>query len=171
VSANEQLVFMEFLEGENLSHTIKRIALASNIQRAEEDLMIVTQVGEIYAKVHALNVVLGDTKPENVMIDKQGNLYLLDFEQAGRKGDKSWDIACFLFYCGHYMPLNGEDKAQAITEAFIKGYLANGGSEEVIKCAAIARYTRVFSIFTLPSILRVMANTCKKIEGPRCKKW
>jgi thiamine kinase-like enzyme len=60
--------------------------------------------------VHALNVVLGDTKPENVMFDPQGNLFLLDFEQASRSGDRSWDIACFLYYCGHYMPLNGENR-------------------------------------------------------------
>ena len=170
VSANERLVFMEFLEGENLSNAIKRIALARNIEKTAKDVALVTQVGETYAKVHALNVVLGDTKPENVMVDPQGNLFLLDFEQASRSGDKSWDVACFLFYCGHYLPLNGEQKAEEVAKAFISGYLSAGGSVEVIKCAAIQRYTRVFSIFTLPSILRTMANTCKNLEGPKCKR-
>ncbi len=170
VSAYERLVFMEFLEGENLAHAIKRIAIAKNTEKAAKDLALVTQVGETYAKVHALNVVLGDTKPENVMIDPKGNLYLLDFEQASRTGDPSWDLACFLFYCGHYLPLNGEQKAEEVTKAFISGYLGAGGKVEALKCAVIPRYTRVFSIFTLPSILRAMANTCKNLDGPTCKK-
>ncbi len=69
------------------------------------------------------------------------------------------------------MPLHGEQKAEGIAKAFINGYLGAGGSAEVVKCAAIARYTRVFSIFTLPNTLRTMANVCKNTQGPRCKKW
>ena len=171
VSANERLVFMEFVEGENLSCAIKRIAIAHGAQSIEKELAFINQVGETYAKVHALDVVLGDTKPENVMVDTQGNLYLLDFEQASRSGDRSWDVACFLYYCGHYLPLNGEQKAEEVAKAFITGYLNAGGNVEVIKCAGITKYTRVFSIFTLPGIMRAMSNTCKNMEGPRCTKW
>jgi tRNA A-37 threonylcarbamoyl transferase component Bud32 len=170
VTASERLVFMEFVEGENLSNAVKRIAGSHKSNKNTKDLNLVRQVGETYAKVHALNVVLGDTKPENVMVDPNGNLYLLDFEQASRRGDRSWDIACFLYYCGHYLPLNGEHKAEAITKSFIDGYLQAGGNPEAVKCAAITRYTRVFSIFTLPGVLRTMANACKKVEGPKCKK-
>jgi tRNA A-37 threonylcarbamoyl transferase component Bud32 len=171
VGANERLVFMEFIEGENLGNAIKRIAVTNNSQKNAKDLSFITQVGETYAKVHALKVVLGDTKPENVMVDTQGNLYLLDFEQASRNGDPSWDIACFLYYCGHYLPLNGEQKAEDVAKAFINGYLNAGGTVEAIKCAGITKYTRVFSIFTLPGIMRVMSNICKNMEGPECKKW
>jgi tRNA A-37 threonylcarbamoyl transferase component Bud32 len=95
---------MEFLEGENLSHAIRRIAAATSPEQAEGDLELVSQVGEIYAKVHALDIALGDTKPENTMIGTDGKIYLIDFEQATRTGDKSgdkaWDLACFLYYCG-----------------------------------------------------------------------
>ncbi len=171
VSNNERLIFMEYIEGENLGNAIKRIAFAGEIEKATEELALITKVGETYAKVHALDVALGDTKPENIMVDKQGNLILLDFEQACRGGDKSWDLACFLYYSGHYLPLNSELKGEAIAKAFIDGYLHGGGDPGEIKCAGISKYTRVFSIFTLPGILRVMANTCKKTEGPRCKKW
>ena len=171
VSADERLVFMEFVEGENLSNAVKRIGITKSAEKAAKDLVLIAKVGETYAKVHALNVVLGDTKPENVMVTKQGGLCLLDFEQASRNGDRSWDVACFLYYCGHYLPLNGEQRAQDLAETFIAGYLAAGGSSEAIKCAGITKYTRVFSIFTLPGIMRVMSNTCKKTEGPKCKKW
>lgn len=171
VSANERLVFMEFIEGENLSRSVKRIAVARTLEKAANDLVLITRVGETYAKVHALDVALGDTKPENLIVDTEGNLVLLDFEQANRSGDRSWDIACFLYYCGHYMPLDGERKAQAIAQAFIKGYLEAGGSAEIVKCAALARFIRVFSIFTLPGVLHAMAETCRKTEGPKCKRW
>lgn len=135
-----------------------------NSEDIARELALMAKVGDTYARVHALNVMLGDTKPENLMLSNQGELFLLDFEQASRNGDKSWDVACFLYYCGHYMPLNAELKAEALAKAFISGYLEAGGDAKVIKCAGINRYTRVFSIFTLPSILRVMANTCKKTE-------
>jgi tRNA A-37 threonylcarbamoyl transferase component Bud32 len=164
VSASEQLIFMEFIEGENLGNAIKRIALAPKIEDAIKDLALVNQVGEIYAKVHALGVVLGDTKPENTMVDQLGRIFLLDFEQATRGGDKSWDIACFLYYCGHYLPINGEQKAQTVANAFISGYLKAGGNAPLIKAAAANKYTRIFSIFTLPNILRVISNICKNVE-------
>jgi Kae1-associated kinase Bud32 len=162
VSNSERLIFMEFVEGENLSNVIKRIAKAQNCETIKKELESVRHAGELYAKVHALNVVLGDTKPENVMADKEGKLYLLDFEQASRDGDKAWDIAEFLYFSGHYLPNNSEHKAEAIAEAFISGYLRTGGNASVIKKAGIQKYTRVFSIFTLPSIIRVMSNACRK---------
>jgi tRNA A-37 threonylcarbamoyl transferase component Bud32 len=167
VSANERLVFMEYLEGENLSGPLKRIASAHSIEKISKELEIIEQVGETYARVHALDIVLGDTKPENIMINPQGELYLLDFEQASRKGEKAWDVACFLYYCGHYMPVGGEAKAEAITNAFISGYVKAGGDNLVIKCASSPKYTRVFSIFTLPTILRVMSITCAKAAAPK----
>jgi hypothetical protein len=68
------------------------------------------------------------------------------------------------------MPLDGEQKAEKIAKAFISGYLSAGGQADAVKCAGITKYTRVFSVFTLPSVLRVMSNTCKNIEGPKCSK-
>jgi tRNA A-37 threonylcarbamoyl transferase component Bud32 len=164
VSNNERLIFMEFVEGENLSNAVRRIAKAQGLKRVEKELAAITQVGETYAKVHALNVSLGDTKPENVMVNSEGEIYLLDFEQASRDGDKAWDVAEFLYFSGHYLPLNGEHKAEKIARAFIMGYVNAGGDVNVIKRAGLQKYTRVFSIFTLPSIIRVMSTACRKTE-------
>ncbi|MCW4005636.1 MAG: AarF/UbiB family protein [Candidatus Bathyarchaeota archaeon] len=166
VSTKERLVFMEFIDGETLNNGIKRIANAQNSQDMEKDLEVIKQVGEVYAKIHSLNVALGDTKPENIMVTKQGTLYLLDFEQATRGGNKSWDIAEFLYFSGHYLPANSENKAQKISQAFIDGYLQAGGEINTIRKAGAPKYTRVFSVFTIPSILRTMSNTCKKTQPP-----
>ena len=118
--------------------------------------------------MHSLNVALGDTKPENVIVDPNDNLYLLDFEQASHGGDKSWDVAEFLYYSGHYLPpLHSNDKAEAIANAFINGYLTAGGNVNVVKKAGTSKYTRVFSFFTTPSVLLTMATICRKTEPAR----
>jgi Kae1-associated kinase Bud32 len=164
VSHNERLVFMEYIEGENLSNAIKRIAMPESKEKAEKDLTKIKRVGETFAQVHSLNVALGDTKPENVIIDLKDKIYLLDFEQASRDGDKAWDVAEFLYYSGHYLPLYGNDKAESIARAFLSGYLKAGGDVNTVKKAGTAKYTRVFSIFTLPSIIFAMSNVCRKTE-------
>ena len=168
VSHNERLIFMEYIEGENLSNAIKRIATSKSKEKAEKDLTKITRVGEILAQVHARNVALGDTKPENVIIDPKDEIYLLDFEQASRDGDKAWDVAEFLYYSGHYLPpLNSNGKAESIARAFIGGYLKAGGDVSVVKKAGAPKYTRVFSVFTMPSIMFAMSNVCKKTEALR----
>jgi len=158
---------MEFIEGEDLSRAIKRIAKAKG-REAEKDLAKIEKVGEIYAQVHALKVTLGDTKPENVIFDPDDNGYLLDFEQASHDGDKAWDIAVFLYYAGHYLqPLYSNSKAEAIAKAFVNGYLKGGGDVGTIKKAGNSKYTRIFSVFTMPSIMLAISNVCKKIEAAR----
>jgi thiamine kinase-like enzyme len=122
----------------------------------------------MFAHVHSLNVTLGDTKPENVIVDPDGKIYLLDFEQASHDGDKAWDVAVFLYYSGHYLqPMYSNGKAESITKAFVKGYLKGGGDINTIKRAGRSKYTRVFSVFTMPSIMIAMSNVCKKTETTR----
>ena len=165
VSNAERIVFMEFIEGKNLTRTIKQFSTGD---ADVEVLETVANVGEIMAKVHRSGVVLGDTKPDNVLIKPDGAIYLIDFEQAQKGGDKTWDIAVFLYYCGHYMqPFDGTEKAEAVTQAFIEGYLRAGGNFEDIRKAASPKYTRVFSIFTMPAIMHAISNICKKTVSPR----
>jgi Kae1-associated kinase Bud32 len=168
VSHNERLVFMEYIEGENLSDAIKRIAAAKDKEKTQQDLVNIMRVGEILAHVHALNFALGDTKPENVIINPADEIYLLDFEQASHSGDKAWDVAEFLYYSGHYLPpFNGNNQAESIAKAFVKGYLKAGGDADTIQKAGTSKYTRVFSVFTLPSVILAMSNVCKKTEPLR----
>ncbi len=168
VSHNERLVFMDYIEGENLSSAIKRIAAAKSREKAEKDLAKIERVGEVLARVHSLNVTLGDTKPENVIFDLDDKVYLLDFEQASHDGDKAWDVAVFLYYSGHYLqPMYSNGKAEAIAKAFVSGYLKGGGEVNTIKKAGNAKYRRIFSVFTMPSIMLAMSNVCRKTEARR----
>ena len=167
VSNAERLIFMEFIEGESLSQAIKRIATASNEQKFDDELASICKAGEILANVHSCNISLGDTKPENMLVKQDGSIFMIDFEQAAEGGDKAWDVAVFLYYSGHYLqPLHGNDKAEIITKAFVKGYLKAGGDINVIKKAGTAKYTRIFSIFTMWNIISTISNVCKKTEPP-----
>lgn len=166
VSNAERLVFMEYIEGENLSQAIKRIATATKGQTFEEELAELCKAGEILANVHSYDVTLGDTKPENMLVKKDGSIYMIDFEQAAQGGDKAWDVAVFLYYSGHFLqPLYGKAKAEAIAKAFINGYLKAGGDVEVVQKAGVSKYTRVFSIFTMFTIISVISNVCKRTKA------
>ncbi|MCW4045631.1 MAG: hypothetical protein NWE94_08965 [Candidatus Bathyarchaeota archaeon] len=172
VNHSERLVFMEYIEGENLSSAIKRIAAADGKEETMNDLRQITRVGETMAQVHSRNVALGDTKPENVITSANGEIYLLDFEQASHGGDKAWDVAEFLYYSGHYLPpLSSNSKAEAIAKAFVSGYLSAGGDIDTVRKAGTPKYTRVFSVFTLPSVVLAMSNVCKKAEKVNVKTW
>lgn len=163
VSNAERIVFMEFVEGKNLGKAVKQFSIGD---AGVEVLETVGKVGETMAKVHQSGIVLGDTKPDNVLIKPDGSIYLIDFEQAQKGGDRTWDIAVFLYYCGHYMqPFDGTEKAEAVAEAFIEGYLRAAGKVEDVHKAASPKYTRVFSIFTMPAIMLAISNLCKKAQN------
>jgi Kae1-associated kinase Bud32 len=170
ISNAERLVFMEYIEGENLSYAVKRIANAKFDDSMETDLQLIAQVGKIMAQVHARNVSLGDTKPDNVLIKRDGTIYLIDFEQAAQGGDRAWDIAVFLYYCGHYLqPFDSNRKAEAIAKAFIDGYLREGGNVDDIRKAGSTKYQRVFSIFTMPAIILSISTICKRAKEMKQK--
>ncbi|MBX5320404.1 MAG: hypothetical protein QHH12_04550 [Candidatus Bathyarchaeota archaeon] len=164
ISHSERLVFMEYLEGETLEKTIKKVFSSRDGGEIERGLKLIQKVGEIFAKVHALNIALGDTKPENILVGKNGEVYLTDFEQASRNGDKAWDIAEFLYYIGHYAPpFSGTRLAEAIAKSFLRGYLDAGGEIKAVKDAGKPKYTKVFSVFVFPHIILAISNICLKV--------
>ena len=168
VSNAERLIFMEFIEGESLSLAIKRVATATNGENTDRDMAMIGKAGEILAQVHSHNMSLGDTKPENMLVKPDGTIFLIDFEQATRDGDKAWDIAVFLYFSGHYIqPFDGNAKAEAIAKAFIDGYLRAGGHPRDVQKAGLSKYTRVFSIFTMPATIMAISNICKQTESSK----
>ena len=165
VSHGERLIFMEYVEGEKLDKTIKRIVKSQTNESLKNEVGIISRVGEKIAKVHALGIALGDTKPENIMVrEKNGEICLLDLEQASRKGDKVWDIAEFLYFTGHYLPpLVGTRPAERITKAFVEGYLEAGGDVKLVRKVGNPKYTKVFSIFTFPSVIFAISRICRQM--------
>lgn len=161
VSPQERLVFKEFVEGKNFSKIVKEMLSGKKETIAEAGL--IREIGRKIAGIHKLGVSLGDCKPENILLTKAGELFFVDLEQATRDGDQSWDVAEFLYYSGHYAPpLTTSNAAELLTKEFIEGYLEAGGKKETVKKVGSTKYTKVFTIFTLPHITFAISNICKE---------
>lgn len=74
------LLFMEYIEGENLSERKKRIECFTE----EEALGIGVEIAKALVCLHTGTIpyVYGDLKPENIMIRADGSLKLIDFGAA-----------------------------------------------------------------------------------------
>jgi serine/threonine protein kinase/Tfp pilus assembly protein PilF len=68
-------ITMEFVPGENLKNLIKRIGQLSKTKA----ISIAKQVCEGLAEAHRLGVIHRDLKPQNIMVDSDGNARIMDF--------------------------------------------------------------------------------------------
>jgi tRNA A-37 threonylcarbamoyl transferase component Bud32 len=166
VSPQKRLIFEDFIEGEKMVETIKRII--SSKEKAVKEAAMVKEVGRKIAEAHRLGVSLGDCKPENFIVTKDGKILFVDLEQAARNGNQTWDVAEFLYYSGHYVsPISSAKAMSIIAKNFIEGYLEAGGRKETVKKAASARYVKVFSVFTPPHVIVAISNLCQKMGKNR----
>ena len=78
-----------------MSKIIKNFIESKFSYKANQYLLTIQKVGKIFAKVHLIDIPLGDTKPENALIDSKRDIFLLDFEKSAYGGDKIWDLAVF----------------------------------------------------------------------------
>ncbi len=144
-----RIILFSYVTGDQISTLLTRLSREVNIGTRENNAAY--GAGRTVGAAHQLEVALGDTKPENFIVERNGRVTLVDLEQGKFKGDYSWDIAEFLYYSGHYW-LTHSKALRDYVESFIAGYLEQG-SARVLKSASSPRYVRVFSLWTPPNTL------------------
>jgi len=159
VSIPDRLLVERFVEGRSVLDIIVEVMASDSLSEEYEHLAF--EVGRTLAKIHGRDVVLGDCKPENFILGRDGTLYVLDLEQGERHGDPSWDMAEFLYFSGHFGNKFSEGFRRFV-EALIQGYLASGKAK-VLKGAASTRYSKSFVAWTSLSIIQEMAELLRSV--------
>jgi len=159
VSVPDRVLLERYVEGSSLVDLVKEAVSSKSMP--EQSLAVAFKLGSTLAKIHGSGVVVGDTKPENFQRSVDDEVYSLDLEQAGKSGDKAWDVAELLYYSGHYVfPAVPSGGFKEYVNAFIQGYRKHG-DENVLRTAAGVRYGRVFSLWTPPLAIREVSKALK----------
>lgn len=156
INVQERLLIERYIEGTSILDIVREAAKTENL--TPEYRRFALEAGRTMAKMHALDITLGDCKPENFIVSK-GMVYVLDLEQSERKGDRAWDVAEFCYYSGHYgSALTGG--LQQFIKSFIEGY-AQEGDRKILRKASELGYGRVFFVWTPMSVIQGIANLLK----------
>ncbi|MDA4119297.1 MAG: nucleotidyltransferase domain-containing protein [Thaumarchaeota archaeon] len=149
VAPAERILVKEFVSGLNLSNIIN-----AYLRGTSDDIDPVSTYGGLMAQVHSNGLVLGDTKPSNVIVSEVG-LFLTDLEQAFPGGDKGWDIAEFLYYTAKLS--NREEAMKKVAMTFLESY-AKSSDRSAIQKARAPKYFRPFRPFLTPGMARMLKD-------------
>jgi tetratricopeptide (TPR) repeat protein len=86
--AEQQSIIMEFIEGATLGQSVKD----QPIDEARA-LDIVAQVAEAMEEAHAAQLIHGDLKPSNLMLDLSGRVRIMDFGLARKIDPQATEVA------------------------------------------------------------------------------
>lgn len=161
VSVPDKVLVERYIPGSSVVELVKEAVAGKSL--SEQSLGVAFKLGSTLAKIHGSGVVMGDTKPENFQRSRDEEIYCLDLEQAGKSGDKAWDVAELLYYSGHYVfPSLPSGGFKDYVNGFIDGYKKHG-DENTLKTAAAVRYSRVFSLWTPPLAIREISKALRSV--------
>jgi tRNA A-37 threonylcarbamoyl transferase component Bud32 len=154
ISVPKRTIIEEFIPGTGFDEIARRLIESGNGLLTPR----ITALGEEIARVHANSFCLGDSKPDNAILDGSDKIWFVDLEQASVGGNPAWDLAEFLYYCGHYTLWWG--RMRPLVEAFLEGYL-QAGDVKVVREISSSRYKRIFGVLTAPHIVMGISKLCR----------
>jgi len=158
VSVPRATIIEQFVEGRSFSDLAR-----DYLSKPEpEKLDAFRRAGEVVGRIHSLGASMGDCKPDNMIEDRDGDIWVVDLEQASLGGSPAWDLAEFLYYTGHYT--FRWRRMESLARAFIDGYLVDG-EVEMVKEISKARYKRIFGIMTAPHIIVGISRLCSSYSS------
>jgi tRNA A-37 threonylcarbamoyl transferase component Bud32 len=157
VSVPERLLIKRYVEGQNVLDVFRSYLGGESLD--PEQKKIAACVGSTFARIHGLDITLGDSKPENLVWSDENEAYVLDLEQAKKKGDRAWDVAEFLYFIGHHATIN-TGALRDLTRSFIRGYAELGDRSTLNKAAGLS-YVKVFSFYTPPQIIHEISSVLR----------
>lgn len=158
ISPEDRLLIQRYVDGDNVLDLVMEAFSSDRI--TDEQTGAARDVGRTLARIHALQVGIGDCKPENFIRGVDGRVYTLDLEQGAKMGDAAWDVAEFLYYSGHYGDTTRAGIQEFVT-AFTLGY-REVGDRRVLKRATTIGYTKVFLVWTPMPIIRQISDLLKR---------
>jgi tRNA A-37 threonylcarbamoyl transferase component Bud32/predicted nucleotidyltransferase len=159
ISIKDRVLVERYIEGASALDFLEEAFSVEELTDQQKGLAI--ELGKIIATIHSLHVIIGDCKPENFIIGKNGQIYVLDLEQGERKGDPTWDVAEFLYFSGHF----GSKFTNGLRDFvlnFVEGY-CQIGDRTILRRAAGFRYSRVFLGWTHLPIIQAIASILKAL--------
>ena len=159
ISIKDRVLVERYIEGTSALDFLEKAFALEELTDQQKDLAI--ELGKTIATIHSLHVVIGDCKPENFIIGKNGQIYVLDLEQGERRGDPTWDVAEFLYFSGHFGS-KFTDGLRDFVLNFVEGYCQIGDST-ILRRAAGFRYSRVFLGWTYLPIIQAIASILKAV--------
>jgi len=159
ISIKDRVLVERYIEGVSALDFLEEAFTSEELTEQQKDLVV--ELGKTIATIHALQVVIGDCKPENFIIGKDGRIYVLDLEQGERRGDPTWDVAEFLYFSGHF-GTKFTDGLRDFVLNFVEGY-CQIGDRAVLRRAAGFRYSRVFLGWTYLSIIQSIASILRAL--------
>jgi len=140
----------EYIVGENVGKLIK-----------DGKVEHLIKVGEEIGRLHSIGYVLGDAKPDNMIISED-RIYFTDLEQAKVNGDRVWDIVEFLNYSVAFS--FDAENAWKIANLFSKGYLKYGRVED-LKEVKSTKYSIIFKPLITPQVSKSIISGIDEAVG------
>lgn len=151
----QKLTVTKFIKGRDLSKVE-----ADFLDGRSDELSPIFAFGRDLAIMHNNGYCMGDTKPSNaVYSDENSKIYFTDLEQSLPGGNKTWDLAEFVYYSVRFTLK--EDRARKLISAFAQGYVEKTQNSKVLEAASELRYRAPFQPFIAPNVMSAVKRDLK----------